>query len=32
MAIAVAEHEPCVGANDEWYTPPEIFQALGLRV
>lgn len=26
----MAEHEPCVGASDEWYTPPEIFQALGL--
>ena len=26
----MAEHEPCLGASDEWYTPPEIFQALGL--
>jgi hypothetical protein len=24
-------HEPCVGASDEWYTPPEIFTALGLK-
>jgi hypothetical protein len=24
----VAEHETCIGASDEWYTPPEIFQAL----
>jgi hypothetical protein len=22
----MAEHEPCVGASDEWYTQPEIFQ------
>lgn len=27
----MAEHEPCVGASDEWYTPPEIFNALGLE-
>jgi hypothetical protein len=27
----MAEHEPCVGVSDEWYTPPEIFQALGLE-
>lgn len=26
----MAEHEPCIGASSEWYTPPEIFQALGL--
>jgi hypothetical protein len=26
----VAEHESCLGATDEWYTPPEIFGALGL--
>ena len=26
----MAEHETCVGASDEWYTPPEIFDALGL--
>jgi hypothetical protein len=24
----MAEHEPCVGASDEWYTPPSIFKAL----
>jgi hypothetical protein len=23
------EHEPCIGATDDWYTPPEIFEALG---
>lgn len=27
----MAEHESCVGASDEWYTPPEIFDALKLR-
>lgn len=26
----MAEHEPNVGASDDWYTPPEIFKALGL--
>lgn len=26
----MAEHEPCIGASSEWYTPPEIFAALGL--
>lgn len=26
----MAEHEACVGASDEWFTPPEIFDALGL--
>jgi hypothetical protein len=26
----MAEHETCVGASDEWYTPPHIFTALGL--
>lgn len=24
-------HEPCVGASDDWYTPPFIFEALKLR-
>ena len=24
----MGEHEPCVGATDEWYTPPHIFEAL----
>lgn len=23
------EHEPSIGETDEWYTPPEIFDALG---
>ena len=23
--------ETCIGASDDWYTPPEIFKALGLR-
>lgn len=27
----MAEHEPCVGASDEWYTPPAIFDALKLQ-
>jgi DNA N-6-adenine-methyltransferase (Dam) len=26
----MAEHEPCVGETSEWYTPPHIFDALGL--
>lgn len=26
----MAEHEPCVGKSDDWYTPPDIFSALGL--
>ena len=26
----MAEHEPCVGKSDDWYTPPFIFEALGL--
>jgi DNA N-6-adenine-methyltransferase (Dam) len=26
----MAEHEPCIGASDDWFTPPEIFDALGL--
>lgn len=26
----MAEHEPCVGASDDWYTPREIFAALAL--
>lgn len=25
----MALHEQCVGATDEWYTPPHVFQALG---
>jgi hypothetical protein len=24
----MAEHEPCIGQSDEWYTPPEIFAGL----
>lgn len=27
----MAEHEPCIGATDDWYTPPLVFEALGLR-
>jgi hypothetical protein len=27
----VALHEQCVGATDEWYTPPHVFEALGAR-
>jgi hypothetical protein len=30
MVFAVAEHEPSIGATSDWYTPPEIFDALGL--
>lgn len=26
----MSEHEPCIGGSDEWYTPREIFDALGL--
>jgi hypothetical protein len=26
---AMALHEQCVGATDEWYTPPRVFEALG---
>jgi hypothetical protein len=25
----MALHEQCVGATDEWYTPPHVFHALG---
>ena len=27
----MAEHEPSIGKSDEWYTPPEIFKAPGVR-
>lgn len=27
----MAEHEPSIGASDDWYTPPFIFDALGER-
>lgn len=27
----MAEHEPCIGATDEWYTPHEIFSALKIE-
>ena len=27
----MAEHETCIGETDDWYTPPSIFAALGLR-
>jgi len=27
----MAEHEPSIGQSDEWYTPPEIFEALKLE-
>jgi len=26
----MAEHEPCIGETSEWFTPPEIFDALKL--
>jgi hypothetical protein len=27
----MAEHEPCIGATSEWFTPREIFQTIGLE-
>jgi hypothetical protein len=30
VSLTVAEHEPCIGQSDDWFTPPEIFEALGL--
>lgn len=27
----MGQHEPSIGASDEWYTPPAIFAALGER-
>lgn len=27
----MAEHEPSIGASDDWYTPPAIFEAIGLQ-
>lgn len=27
----MAEHEPSIGASDDWYTPPDIFAALHLE-
>lgn len=27
----MALHEQCVGATDEWYTPPRIFDAMGTK-
>lgn len=27
----MALHEQCVGATDEWYTPPHVFEAMGVR-
>ncbi len=27
----MAEHESSIGKSDDWYTPPEIFDALGIR-
>jgi hypothetical protein len=29
--MSVALHEQCVGATDEWYTPPHVFEAMGAR-
>ncbi|MBF0326024.1 MAG: hypothetical protein HQL42_13265 [Alphaproteobacteria bacterium] len=26
----MAEHEPSIGGSDDWYTPPDISEALGL--
>ncbi|MDD0974851.1 DNA N-6-adenine-methyltransferase [Pseudomonas fontis] len=27
----MSEHENCIGASDDWYTPPFIFDALALK-
>lgn len=27
----MAEHEPCIGQSDDWYTPPDMLKALGER-
>lgn len=27
----MAEHETCIGASDEWYTPPSLLHAIGLH-
>lgn len=27
----MALHEQCLGATDEWYTPPDVFEALGCQ-
>lgn len=27
----MAEHEPCTGLSDDWYTPPAMLEALGLE-
>jgi len=27
----MAEHENCIGESDDWYTPPAIFDALGVE-
>ena len=27
----MAEHEPCIGQSDDWYTPPDMLQAIGER-
>lgn len=27
----MAEHEPCIGQSDDWYTPPDIFDALKIE-
>lgn len=27
----MAEHEPSIGQSDDWYTPPDIFEAMGIR-
>jgi hypothetical protein len=31
LEILMAEHESCIGATSEWFTPPEIFAALDLE-
>jgi hypothetical protein len=27
----MAEHEPCIGQSDDWYTPPDMLNALAVR-
>ena len=27
----MAEHEPCIGENSEWYTPASIFTEINLK-
>ena len=31
MGARMAEHEPCIGATSDWFTPFKIFEALDLE-